>query len=148
MMFHKECCWRPACPGCKSPISSSSILISQVIAHSPTGKVEKETAPGFNLAGFSRCFSWWHFKPTKMIAGDVHLRRHHDRKIGNFPLQLLLPSDFDRSIAKPKKNVRKIVTRDQKNQSAQPLDAVIAHSPTGKVEKEAAPGSSKGIVLL
>ena len=34
------------------------------------GKVEKEAAPGFALAGFLRWFSWWHFKPTKIIAGD------------------------------------------------------------------------------
>ena len=51
------------------------------LAHSPTGKVEKEAAPGFTLAGFLRWFSWWHFKPTKMIAGDGHLRCHLDRKI-------------------------------------------------------------------
>ena len=36
--------------------------------------VKEEADPGFTLAGFSRCFSWWHFKPAKMIAGDVHLR--------------------------------------------------------------------------
>ena len=44
-----------------------------------------------------RLLSWWHFKPTKIIAGDVHLRCHLDRKIGNFLLQLLVASDFDGS---------------------------------------------------
>ena len=61
------------------------------------GKVEKEAAPGFTFAGFARCFSWRHFKPTKMIAGDVHLRRHQDRKFGKFLLQLLMLWDFDGS---------------------------------------------------
>ena len=45
-------------------------------------------------------FLWWHFKPTKMIAGDDHLRRHQDRKIGNFLLQLLVPSDLNGSSRK------------------------------------------------
>ena len=39
-----------------------------------------------------------------MIAGDVHLRCHQDRKIGNVPLQLLVPSDFDGSGQKTCKN--------------------------------------------
>ena len=64
------------------------------------GKVKEEAAPGFTLAGFSRCFSWRHFKPIKMIAGDVHLRCHQDRKFGNFLLQLLVPSDLNGSSRK------------------------------------------------
>ena len=39
-----------------------------------------------------------------MIAGDVHLRCHQDRKIGKFLLQLLLLSDFDGSSRKTCKN--------------------------------------------
>ena len=71
---------------------------------SPTGKVEKEAAPGFTLAGFLICFSWLHFKPSKVIAGDVHLRRHQDRKFGNLLLQLLVPSDLNGSSRKTCKN--------------------------------------------
>ena len=74
-----------------------------ILAHDGTGKVAKEAAPGFTLAGFSRCFSW-HFKPIKMIAGDVHLKRHQDRKLGNFLLQLLVLSDLDVSGRKTCKN--------------------------------------------
>ena len=86
---------------------STAPVDESAIAHSPTGKVEKEAAPGFTLAGFLRWFSWWHFKPTKIIAGDVHLRCHLDRKIGNFLLQLLVPSDSAVPAAKP---VKKITT--------------------------------------
>ena len=35
-----------------------------------------------------------------MIAGDVHLRCHQDRKFGNFLLQLLVLSDLDGSSRK------------------------------------------------
>ena len=52
------------------------------------------------LVGFSKCFPCWPFKPTKTTAGDVHLRRHHDRKIGNFLLHLLVPSDLNGSSRK------------------------------------------------
>ena len=76
------------------------------IAHSPTGKVEKEAAPGFTLAGFLRCFSWLHCKPSKVIAGDGHLRRHQDRKTANVLLQLLVLSDLDGSGRKTCKNTR------------------------------------------
>ena len=76
-----------------------------MVAHSPTGKVKEEAAPGFTLAGFPRWFSWWHFKPSKVIAGDVHLRRHQDRKIGNFLLHLLVPSDLNSSSRKTCKNI-------------------------------------------
>ena len=72
-------------------------ILADWIEHSPSGKVKEEAAPGFTLAEFSRCFSWWHFKPTKITAADVHLRRHQDRKIGFFLLQLLVPSDVDGS---------------------------------------------------
>ena len=34
---------------------------------------------------------------SKMVAGDVHLRCHQDRKFGKFLLQLLVLSDFDGS---------------------------------------------------
>ena len=83
---------------------SNSRGSQQPIALSPTGKVEKEAAPGFTLAGFLRWFSWWHFTPTKIIAGDGHLRCHLDRKIGNFLLQLLVPSDLSGSSRKTCKN--------------------------------------------
>ena len=39
-----------------------------------------------------------------MIAGDVHLRCHLDRKFGNFLLQLLVPSDLHGSSRKTCKN--------------------------------------------
>ena len=39
-----------------------------------------------------------------MIAGDVHLQCHQDKKFGNFLLQLLVPSDFDGSGWKTCKN--------------------------------------------
>ena len=88
--------------------SRSSLQKQGVVAHSPTGKVKEKAAPGFTLAGFSRCFSWRHFKPTKVIASDDHLRRHQDRKIGNFLLQLLVPSDLNGS-------GRKTCKTDEKN---------------------------------
>ena len=55
------------------------------------------SGPWLYLGGVFKMFLWWHFKPTKMIAGDVHLRCHQDRKFGNFLLQLLVLSDFDGS---------------------------------------------------
>ena len=39
-----------------------------------------------------------------MIAGDDHLRRHQDKKIGNFLLQLQVLQDFDGSGRKTCKN--------------------------------------------
>ena len=51
-----------------------------------------------------------------MIAGDVHLRRHWDRKIGNFLLQLLVPSDFDGSGRKTYKNEAKMQQKGRINQ--------------------------------
>ena len=61
------------------------------------------SGPWLYLGGVAK-FSWRHFKLTQMIADDVHLRRHQDRKIGNFLLQLLVPSDFDGSSRKTCKN--------------------------------------------
>ena len=53
----------------------------------------------------SKMFLWWHFKPTKMIAGDVHMPCHQDRTLANFLLQLLMPSDLNGSSQKTCKNI-------------------------------------------
>ena len=88
--------------------------------HSPIGKVKEEAAPGFTLAGFSRCFSWWDVQPVKMIADDVHLRRHQDRKLGNLLLQLLVASDSDDSRRKTCKNDDDDDDDDDDDGSSQP----------------------------
>ena len=62
------------------------------------------SGPWLYLGGVFKMFLGWHFKPTKMIAGDVHLRCHQDRKFGNFLLQLLVPSDLNGSSRKTCKN--------------------------------------------
>ena len=77
-------------------------------------KMIKQRLMGSMLGSFSRCFSW-HFKPIKMIAGDVHLRCHQDRKFGNFLLQLLVLSDFDGSGRRTCKKIQKILELPQKN---------------------------------
>ena len=77
-----------------------------MISHGAFANLEGQggSGPWLYLGRFPRCFKAWHFKPTKRIAGDVHLRCHQDRKIGTFLLQLLVPSDLNGSNQKTCKN--------------------------------------------
>ena len=75
----------------------SQLYVLGVPDDTRTERVKEERAPGITLAGFSRGFSWWHFNPTKMIAGDVHLRCQLYRRIGFFLLRVLVPSDLNGS---------------------------------------------------
>ena len=91
--------------GCKT---SKSVFKVRHFEHEPSCKVNEERASGFTFAKFSRCFSWWHFERTKMIAGDVHLRRHWDRNPGFLLLQLLVPSNLNGSGWKTRQSQRRI----------------------------------------